>query len=66
VPSRLLPWPKGTTGDSALVGEAQDLHDLIAALREDHGVRRIRSVVGKEGPAVTFELFPTGEDLVFR
>jgi len=60
------PLPEGNHGDAALVGEAQNLHDLVAALRKDHGVRRVRGMVSKESPAVTFEFFPAGEDLVFR
>jgi hypothetical protein len=69
VPLETAPLSEGYYVNAVLVGEAKDLHHLIAALRKDHGVRWMRGVGGKEskeGPAVTFELFPTGEDLVFR
>ena len=69
MPLETAPLSEGYYVNAVLVGEAKDLHHLIAALRKDHDVQWMRGVVGKEskeGPAVTFELFPTGEDLVFR
>jgi hypothetical protein len=41
-----------------LVGEAQDLHHLIAALRIDNGVGPDRGVVGKDA-AVALQLLLT-------
>jgi hypothetical protein len=60
VPLKATPLPKGDRDNATLVGEAQNLHYLVATLRKDHGVRVMRSVVGKEGPAVAFKLFPAG------
>ena len=45
--------PKRHDGYAMLVGEAQDLYHLIAALRVDYGVRRNRGVVGEDATPVT-------------
>ena len=57
------PLAIGHHGDAVPVGEAQQLDDLVPVLREDHGVRRVRRVVGKD-PSVTFDLLPLDVDPV--
>jgi hypothetical protein len=42
------------------------LYYLATALREDPGIQTVRSMIGKEGPAVAIWLFPVGEEPVLR
>src|SRR5215218_4929162 len=63
VPLQAAPLSVGHHGDSAPVGEAQDLDDLVPFLREDHGVRGVRRVVGKD-LSVALKLLPVDVDSV--
>ncbi|MDQ2672627.1 MAG: hypothetical protein M3Y38_07390, partial [Actinomycetota bacterium] len=47
-----------------LVGEAQDLYHLIAALRVDYGVRPDRGVVGEDAAPVMLQLVSTRDDAI--
>ena len=53
--------PKRHHGYAMLVGEAQDLYHLIAALRVDDGVGLNRGVVGEDGAPVVLQVI-SGED----
>jgi hypothetical protein len=48
VPLETAPLSEGYYVNAVLVGEAKDLHHLIAALRKDHDVQWMRGVGGKE------------------
>src|SRR3712207_16468 len=49
-----------------LVGEAQDLYHLIAALRVDDGVGLDRGVVGEDGAPVVLQVISGEDDAVLR
>src|ERR671917_1488837 len=50
VPLQTAPFAIGHYGDAAPVGQAQDLHNLVPVLREEHGVRGTRRMIGKTCP----------------
>ena len=56
--------PEGHDGDAMLVGEAQDLHHLVAALRVDYDVGLDRGVVGENAAPMALQLVRTRDDAV--
>jgi hypothetical protein len=60
------PLPERHDGHPILVGEAQDLHDLVAILGVDHGLGPHGCVVGKDAAGVPLEVIAPGDDAALR
>ena len=61
-----IPLPERHDGYPMLVGEAQDLHHLVTALRVDHGVGLYGCMIGEDTARMPFEILATGDDAALR
>src|SRR3954471_3405585 len=64
VPLKAASFAVGHHGDTAPVGETQDLYDLRLIIWKNHGVWRTWRMIS-EGSSVTFDLLPIDVDPAF-